>query len=194
MSDVIIRGATERDADALAVVHVRTWQETYCGKVPQEYLDQLDPAHRRQGWRQWIQQDRPPAGTLVLDHERDGVIGFINVSPSRDTDTDPQLVGEIVAVYLLPTFWGQGAGRLLMEAGMLRLAKAGYREIVLWVLETNGRARRFYEAGGWRADGSKKTDDSRGFPYVEVRYRYTVDIDSMTAKIASWDLSPYPGG
>ncbi|WP_174526857.1 GNAT family N-acetyltransferase [Micromonospora maritima] len=184
MSDVIIRDATVRDADALAVVHVRTWQETYRGQVPQEYLDQLDPVQRRQGWRQWIQQDRAPAGTLVLEHEREGVIGFVNVSPGRDTDTDSRLVGEIVAVYLLPPFWGQGAGRLLMEAGTRRLAKAGYREIVLWVLETNGRARRFYEAGGWRADGSRKTDGSRGFPYVEVRYRCTVEIDSMTAASA----------
>ncbi|PZG07280.1 GNAT family N-acetyltransferase [Micromonospora craterilacus] len=178
---MIIRSATVRDAEALAVVHVRTWQVAYRGKAPQEYLDQLDPADRRHGWRQWIQQDRAPAGTLVLEHERDGVVGFINVSPSRDTDTDPRLVGEVQALYLLPELWGQGAGRLLMDAGMRRLAKAGFREIVLWVLETNGRARRFYEAGGWRADGSMKTDDSRGFPMVEVRYRHAVEIDSNIA-------------
>ncbi|GIJ28453.1 N-acetyltransferase [Micromonospora qiuiae] len=175
---MIVRGATVRDADALAVVHVRAWQEAYRGQVPQEYLDQLDPSRRRQGWRQRLQQDHAPAGTLVLEHERDGVIGLINVSPSRDADTDPQLVGEIQAVYLLPRFWGQGAGRLLMKAGMRRLAEAGYREIILWVLETNGRARCFYEAGGWRADGSKKIDDSRGFPLAEVRYRHTATPSS----------------
>ena len=171
---MIIRSATVHDAGALAVVHVRSWQEAYHGKVPQEYLDQLDPAGREQGWREWIQQDRAPAGTLVLEHNRDGVIGLVNVSPSRDTDTDPRLVGEVQALYLLPEFWGQGAGRLLMDAAVHRLVRAGYREIILWVLETNGRARRFYEAAGWRADGSMKTDDSRGFPYVEVRYRHTV--------------------
>jgi hypothetical protein len=44
--------------------------------------------------------------------------------------------------------------------------------VALWVLETNTRARRFYESGGWRADGSSKTANSRGFPLVEVRYRY----------------------
>jgi ribosomal protein S18 acetylase RimI-like enzyme len=181
---VIVRDAIVNDAEALAVVHVRTWQEAYRGKVPQEYLDRLDLSQRQQGWRQSIQQDRAPAGTLVFEHEGAGVVGFISVSPCRDTDADPQLVGEIQAVYLLPEYWGRGVGRLLMEAGMRRLADAGYREIILWVLETNGRARRFYEAGGWHADGLTKTDDSRGFPLVEVRYRHTVDIESIGAASA----------
>jgi hypothetical protein len=43
---------------------------------------------------------------------------------------------------------------------------------VFVVLATNERARRFYEAAGWQADGSTKTDASRGFPLVEVRYRH----------------------
>lgn len=167
-----MRPATVDDAGPIAVVHVRTWRQAYRGQVPQEYLDQLDPAQREHGWREWIQQDRAPAGVLVLDHETDGVVGFINVSPSRDLDTDPQSVGEIQAVYVLPEYWGHGAGRLMLESGLRRLERAGYRDVVLWVLETNRRARRFYEAGGWRADGSAKTDESRGFPLVEVRYRY----------------------
>jgi GNAT superfamily N-acetyltransferase len=160
------------DAEMLAVVQVRTWQEAYRGKVPQEYLDQLDPSRRRQTWRQLLESAHAPAGTLVLEHQADGVVGFIHVSPSRDSDTDPRLVGEVQAIYLLPQHWGHGAGRLLMNAGLRRLDEAGYHEVALWVLETNTRARRFYESGGWRADGSSKTANSRGFPLVEVRYRY----------------------
>jgi GNAT superfamily N-acetyltransferase len=154
------------------MVHVRTWQAAYRGQVPQEYLDTLDPAQRRQGWEQLIRNDHPPAGTLVLHHHTDGVIGFINVSPSRDPDTDPLAVGEVKAIYLLPAHWGRGGGSMLMNAGLRRLADAGYREAVLWVLETNQRARRFYEANGWHADGSVKADDSRGFCLVELRYRH----------------------
>jgi hypothetical protein len=47
--------------------------------------------------------------------------------------------------------------------------------VTLWVLDTNERARRFYEARGWRADGTSKSDASRGSPVVEVRYRYRRD-------------------
>ena len=169
---MIVRPATTDDVDALAVVHGRTWQMAYREEVPQEYFDRLDLAQRREGWLQRLQSEQPPAGTLVLEHQVDGVIGFINVAPSRDVDTDPGSVGEVKAVYVLPEYWGNGAGQILMEAGLRRLQEAGYSDVVLWVLESNRRARRFYEAGGWRNDGTSKIDESRGFPLVVVRYRY----------------------
>jgi ribosomal protein S18 acetylase RimI-like enzyme len=169
---VIVRPATADDADAIAVVQVHTWREAFRGTVPQDHLDRLDPSKRRQVWVRLLRSDQPPTGTFVADHPVDGVVGFIHVSPSRDSDTDPRLVGEVQAVYVLPKHGRQGAGRLLMEAGLRRLAEAGYREVVLWVLQDNQPARRFYEAGGWRADGSSKTDESRGFALAEVRYRY----------------------
>ncbi|MBG0569022.1 GNAT family N-acetyltransferase [Actinoplanes sp. NEAU-A11] len=169
---MIVRVATADDADALAVVHVHTSQEAYRGQFPQAHLDQLDLSRRRQIWAQHLRSDHAPTGTLVAEHPVDGVVGFIYVSPCRDSDTDSRRVGEIQAVYVLPKHWGQGVGKLLMEAGLCRLAEAGYREMVLWVLESNERARRFYEAGGWRADGSSRTDDSRGMTVTEVRYRH----------------------
>jgi ribosomal protein S18 acetylase RimI-like enzyme len=71
----------------------------------------------------------------------------------------------------MPVAWGIGAGRQLMTAALDVLAAAGYRQATLWVLDSNWRARRFYHAGGWQADGTVKTDDTRGFPLTEVRYR-----------------------
>ncbi len=137
----------------------------------------MDPAQRRQGWRQ-VLQNPGPAVTLVAEHECQGVVGFIRVSVSRDCDVDPRLVGEVQALYLRPMFWGLGIGRLLMDAGLSWLAQAGYRESTLWVLATNDRARRFYEAAGWWPDGATKTDDSRGFALFEVRYRRVADAGS----------------
>jgi RimJ/RimL family protein N-acetyltransferase len=175
LTAVRVRRAVVSDAEALATVHVRAWQAAYRGQVPQDYLDGLDPAQRWQGWAQWVSTDQPPLGTSVLEHDVDGVIGLINVAHSRDPDTDPLMVGEVVAVYLLPGHWGEGGGRTLMHDGLRRMAEAGCRDAVLWVLESNQRARRFYEVGGWKADGSAKTDDSRGFPCREVRYRRRIE-------------------
>jgi GNAT superfamily N-acetyltransferase len=166
-----VRRVQAGDAAALARVHVRTWQVAYQGHVPQEYLDGLDLAARQAQWERWIHDMRPPVGTSVLEHETDGVVGFIHVSPSRDADTDPAVVGEVGGLYVLPAYWGTGGGRLLMAEGVGRLVAAGYHEAILWVLGSNARARRFYEAVGWQPDGATKTDDSRGFPLFEVRYR-----------------------
>ena len=51
------------------------------------------------------------------------------------------------------------------------LEASSYVEAVLWVVAGNGRARRFYEREGWRPDGADVTDDARGFPVTELRYR-----------------------
>ena len=68
----------------------------------------------------------------------------------------------------------RGATRLgaLLDAALAALAASGSSEASLWVLEDNARARRFYEARGWRADGAARpwhTD----LPLVEVRYRWS---------------------
>jgi hypothetical protein len=58
-----------------------------------------------------------------------------------------------------------------MAVALGRLGEAGFGRVILWVLDSNVRARRFYEAGGWHADGTAKQDDSFGVPMTEVRYR-----------------------
>ena len=55
---------------------------------------------------------------------------------------------------------------------MRRLRAEGFEELTLWVLDTNIRARHFFEAAGWHPDGTSKVDASRGFPLAEVRYRF----------------------
>jgi RimJ/RimL family protein N-acetyltransferase len=39
------------------------------------------------------------------------------------------------------------------------------------VLTDNARARRFYEAAGWRPDGTVRILDFDGTPIEEIRYR-----------------------
>lgn len=166
-----VRLARPADAPQIAVVHVLSWQQAYRGLLPEEYLDGLDPAQRVGTWQQAIRQpDSLRSATMVIA-SNEAIDGFVNVGPTRDAGEDPERVGEVRAIYLLPTAWGKGFGRRLMDAALLRLADAGFAEATLWVLDTNARARRFYEAGGWSADGAVKEDARHGFPLTEVRYR-----------------------
>jgi len=171
MKGALIRAAGVKDAPRIAVVHVRSWQGAYRGLLPQAYLDGLDPAHRVGRWeRSLAEADVASTGVLVAD-VAGTVLGFVGYSPSRDGDADPSRVGEIGAIYLLPSAWGEGIGRQLMDAALQRLAEAGFDWVTLWVLDSNVRARRFYEASGWSPDGALKRDESRGFPITQVRYR-----------------------
>jgi GNAT superfamily N-acetyltransferase len=167
---VEVRAAVVEDAEQIADVHVRSWQAGYRGLLPQDYLDGLDPAARVPARRQLLEaSDLPRTGTLVAADDGQ-VVGFAHVGPSRDEDADSS-VGEVFAIYLAPGAWGKGHGRELMAAALADLVQAGYRQATLWVLEPNARARRFYEAAGFRPDGASMEDDSRGFPLAEIRYR-----------------------
>ena len=166
-----VRQAQLEDAGQIAVIHVRSWQAAYRGLLPQEFLDQLDPAQRLDRWKRALEPPGQVRGATLIIGSGDSLAGFVNVGPTRDDDDDPARVGEVRAIYLLPAAWGQGLGRDLMAAGLERLADLGFEQATLWVLDSNARARRFYEAGGWCADGAVKDDDRPGLVLPETRYR-----------------------
>lgn len=170
MGTVEIRRAVESDAATIADVHVRSWKAAYAGLVPADYLAGLSADDRVPVWRQVLfETDWPAKGGLVLV-EGGAVVGFAWVCPSRDADALADM-GELGAIYLLPEAWGRGGGRLLMEEAFRRLRDARFRAATLWVLRANDRARAFYEAGGWSADGAERTEERPGVSLDEIRFR-----------------------
>lgn len=158
-----VRRATVADAATIADVHVRTWQAAYEHVFGRERLAGIDPERRRAGWERAID-----GGEDVFVLEADGrVVAFVSVGPSRD----PEGLGELYAIYALPEAWGTGAGCALMRVAVEALRDAGFGEAILWVLEDNPRARRFYEREGWAADGARKEVEFLGVGVPEVRYR-----------------------
>jgi ribosomal protein S18 acetylase RimI-like enzyme len=157
---VTIRPEEPADAEAVASVHVRTWQAGYAGIMPGEVLDRLNV-------QAWAQRRRDvgtaapdhPFTTLLAEHQ-DVVIGFATFGPYRnnqDRDDLDHAYGEIVGTYVHPAHWGTGIGRALLDAALAGLTGRGWREVRLWVLAENQRARRFYERAGLVADGERST-------------------------------------
>lgn len=165
-----VRRAQWEDAARISEIHVRSWQNAYRGLIPQDYLDGLDPAVGVARWAEALGETDPARGSvLVVVDEAGRVAGFASAGQSRDKDADAD-VGEVRAIYLSPEDWGQGHGRTLMVATLECLAAIAYTDVTLWVLDSNARARRFYEAAGFRPDGAVKVDDSHGFALRELRY------------------------
>jgi ribosomal protein S18 acetylase RimI-like enzyme len=167
----LIRPATARDAARIAEVHVRSWQAAYRGLMPAEYLASLDPADRLPRWQRMLADNEPAEPEVLVADRGDGICGFSSFGSTRDEDQNPVEVGEVRAIYLAPEAMGAGVGRQLMAASIGHLTRAGYKLVTLWVLDTNTRARRFYEIAGFRPDGAVKVDDRDGFRLHEVRYR-----------------------
>ncbi|MDG4665354.1 GNAT family N-acetyltransferase [Mycobacterium sp. 236(2023)] len=162
-----IRRAEPADALAVADVHVRAWQVGYRGLLPQEYLDGLDVAARAARYA----FDRTlPQGPVTLLALSDGgeVVGLTTIGRCRDVGLADH--GEVWSMYVDPDRWGRGFGQLLIGAARQQLYKNGFDRYVLWVLETNARARRFYERDKWRADGARRADTIGGAAITDVRY------------------------
>ena len=58
-----------------------------------------------------------------------------------------------------------------------RIRVAGYRRAVLWVLEANDAARRFYETDGWAPDGARREEDVWGVDARVMRYQRLLGED-----------------
>ena len=170
-----VRPARLGDEQAIAEVHVRTWQVAYRGQVPDEFLDELSIAPRIAVWRSVLADPQPPANQAFVLEEDQRVVGFAHVMPSRDNDAGAD-AGELTAIYVDPQRWRAGGGRLLLDHAMTALRAAGFSVATLWVLGTNDGPRRFYEALGWVPDGAAKDEQREGFTLHEVRYgRSTAD-------------------
>lgn len=160
-----IREATVADGTAIADVHVRTWQAAYEHVFGAERLAGIDLERRASGWQRAL-AGRPDEPVFVA--ELDGrIVAFASVGPSRDAAG----TGELFAIYALPEAWGTGAATVLIRTAVKTLRELGYGEAVLWVLEDNPRARRFYEREGWVVDGAQRDGVHMGMRTVEVRYR-----------------------
>lgn len=170
--DALVRRAVPEDAEAIAEVHIRTWQTAYRGQLPDSYLDRLGEELERRSdmWRTEIVTPRSSRHEVWVAEARGKLAGFVGLGPSRDLD--PNLSGEVYAIYVSPSSWGQGIGRSLFAHATERLASHGYAAAALWVLETNIRARRFYEVAGWAVDGRTKVESRPdGMELRELSYR-----------------------
>ncbi len=163
-----IRAATRSDADGITDVHVASWRAGYAHVLPEEVLFASDfDSSRREFWNRWrfAPGQRIAVAVQLGDDIGRRVVGFSSYGPERERARGFTGRGELWAFYLHPDVWGTGLASELLEHTELRLRAEGFESAVLWVLEDNPRARRFYENHGWVASGLEADFDA----YCEVR-------------------------
>ncbi|MEX0651284.1 MAG: GNAT family N-acetyltransferase [Actinomycetota bacterium] len=166
VGSVAFREAELDDAPAIAEVHVASWRWAYRGQLADETLDALDVAEREVRWREAISD---PATIVLVAVVDSSIAGFVSAGPTDDDDAPP-IIGELYAIYLEERVAGSGVGRGLLERAVDGLRSAGFKRASLWVLDSNERARRFYERAGWAWDGKRSSHQVQCSNMPVVRY------------------------
>lgn len=154
------------DRFVISHIYEESWKYAYKDIIPQSYLDSIAAG----SWAANL--DKEGMNTLILI-ENNNIIGTSSYCKSRFSDFDS--FGEIVSIYLLPQHMGKGYGKQLLAASVNELVKLGYRNIFLWVLEENYRARKFYEKAGFVMSDKYLDDNIGGKSLREVQYCYRVE-------------------
>ena len=141
-----LRPAAPDDADAIAAVYAASFR----------LLTFLPMLHDIDSYRWYVANVMLKEWAVTIAEDGTGIVAFLGRRGE-----------EMGHLYTRPDRIGRGAGTQLIEA-----AKAsGVGALELWCFEANARARRFYEARGFRAvrftDGANNEERT-----ADVRYRW----------------------
>jgi len=160
---VHLRPAADDDLRAVGALHFESRAAAYEGILSPGALAFGSPESLGEWWAERWKWERD-THRLTVATDGDTLAGFTYLGPSEQDG-----VAELYAIHAAPAYVGAGVGRALMRAALPALAGLGDRA-VLWVLAANGRARRFYERGGWALDGMTRTEPVGGEPVAQLRY------------------------
>lgn len=163
---MLIRPAVPDDALPVARVHVRSWQVAYRGLLPDDYLAQLRPEDRASTYDFSHLDPAKPYTQVAV--EEDAIVGFATTMPARDCDLGH--CGELCALYADPEHWSLGVGMALIAAARKHLVEGGFGQALLWVLDGNVRAERFYRRDGWTPDDTRRSATVWGVDVEESRF------------------------
>lgn len=140
-----IREATPADAEAVARLHVESWQTAYRGILLEDYLENDALRERIATWQERFSKNFQKPMFVLIAELGDEMVGFVCVFTEEDL-----VYGSFVDnLHVVPRLTGRGLGRELLSAAAERLVADGSRVgLYLWVIEQNEKARRFYEKAG----------------------------------------------
>lgn len=163
-----IRPATFDDASTISRVHQASREAIYRGMAPDRLVDALSAEEQLDRWQACL---RDPDRSTLVGEESGDIIGFTSLRTARDQDVTHDVFAEMELLYLLPSHWRRGWGTALCDAAEALAVRRGFRNLLLWVMEGNGRARAFYAARGFSEDGAIMDTIAPELDLRAVRYR-----------------------
>ena len=165
MSRFAIREATQGDADGIARAHTESWQTSYRGILPDAVLDRIDVGQRVET-RKKILRDKGVFQLVAYDVTHGDIVGFCDAGPARRHVTHG---GEVYAIYFMHHAKRHGLGTEMFDRVRDWLRAQHMTSMIVWVLDNNHHARKFYEQMGGRI-GNRLQTSVGGFAVTEQAY------------------------
>jgi ribosomal protein S18 acetylase RimI-like enzyme len=153
VADASARIAGPNDASAVGQVQAAVWRAAYGEILPQEVVDQFEPASFARVWRKSLSTPPGPRHVLLVACAGEQVVGFVAVGPSIDPDAT-QSTGEVLALGVHPDARRSGHGSRLLNAAVDTLRGKGFSSMSIWVLASDEDTRGFLTAAGLSPDSA----------------------------------------
>lgn len=147
----------------ISEIYEKSWRYAYKDIIPQEFLDSIEKG-------KWIPIFDFPDWSIVVCIENSKYIGTISFSKSRFQEYFSY--GEIISFYILPEYIGKGYGNKILKYVIKELYGLGYSQLLLWVLEDNYLAKKFYKKNGFIETDNYMVDNIGGKELKEVMFIY----------------------
>jgi len=141
----IIRKGTKEECNDVAHVISIAWNEAYKGIVPDWYLKELLENEKERAEKLYNDFDKNSINHFVLE-VNNKVVGFARFGPSSDCDFSK--CGEIIALYIIGKYKGNGFGKFLVEKSIEELKLFGFDKIIISCLKGNNSNSFYQHIGG----------------------------------------------
>lgn len=151
-----IRNASIEDCPSLAKTQVDSYQNSYAGLLPPNYLSHFTYEEQEQDWIELLQSGT--SDILLVAVSEENVLGYVLARAKRDIF--PGYDAEIIALHVQKPSQKQGVGTALLSTIVKELIDLNCKSLMLWTLKGNP-TRQWYEklGGALLAEKSDQIDD-----------------------------------
>ena len=166
------------DAEAITRVNVETWQSSYQGIFPDEFLAKRSFAKHLESTRNLLQNLPPKTTACVAVVPLAGVVGFAFGGTAREQLQD--FDGELHGLYVLKEYQRHGLGRLLLKATATYCEVSKFRKMFAWTLAVSPYTAFYRKLGA--VECSKKMRDFGPFTRELVAFGWP-SISDLLARL-----------
>lgn len=167
-NQILIRKVKYEDIEQIVDINIKDWKKCYRGTIEDIVLDNLSKNEKIEKWKK-----RFNVGNVIVAEKDGTILGYCRYDDNV-IDENNNIDSEIIALYVDCDKLGSGVGRKLIEYVIEDLKNKDRTKMIIWCLEKNINARKFYERMGGKLIENQKYFEKNGKQYKEVGYTYNL--------------------